>query len=505
MVATGVKVFERQESKDAKGSFRICQEGLAPLLPHITKQLLEITLSEFLRLLAYRSLPIPLWPGEVDRQAAQAADGENGAAVSGGCGRRRDGGDQGLTVRPRSPSSAPPSRRQEEENGAEALYKQPMADPRSLAGLEGVGLGCCVVVLRRAEAETNVEFHKVELVQELGQLSAATRSSVSLRSNPLAAPEAVEEGPTVVAYAAKYNPGYNPATGRMPPDATVFIKEFPLAAVAAGVRELEVAKRLSYGSGGGLPGEIFEEARALVNPDLPVAQCLGCFVAETSRPSPRYPPDMVQEAVYLVYKFERLMPLTEYAAFEQPPGPWWQREADPAEQRKFLKTVMWRALAALDYAHEMGVAHCALSASCLMLSTFEHRQAKSGLLVKLDNWGFGLVLDGVGDGEAEEAKARDLRSLGLALLSLVFEGTAGGPAEATSEASLGRLLELFPGDMDAFRDYCGGIPEFEPGLAFLEAYDNAGVGWDFFDIVLNRAVGRPTDLETHPFLAEVLV
>ena len=153
MVATGVKVFERQESKDAKGSFRICQEGLAPLLPHITKQLLEITLSEFLRLLAYRSLPIPLWPGEVDRQAAQAADGENGAAVSGGCGRRRAGCDRGLTVRPRSPSSAPPSRRQEEENGAEALYKQPMADPRSLAGLEGVGLGCCVVVLRRAEAE----------------------------------------------------------------------------------------------------------------------------------------------------------------------------------------------------------------------------------------------------------------------------------------------------------------------------------------------------------------
>ena len=82
---------------------------------------------------------------------------------------------------------------------------------------------------------------------------------------------------------------------------------------------------------------------------------------------------------------------------------------------------------------------------------------------------------------------------------------AGGPAEATSEASLGRLLELFPGDMDAFRDYCGGIPEFEPGLAFLEAYENAGAGWDFFDIVLNRAVGRPTDLETHPFLAEVLV
>ena len=153
MVATGVKVFERQESKDAKGSFRICQEGLAPLLPHITKQLLEITLSEFLRLLAYRSLPIPLWPGEVDRQAAQAAEGENGAAapVSGSCGRRgrRPGTDRAPR---RSPSSAP-SRRQEAENEAEALYKQPMEDPRSLAGLEGVGLGCCVVVLRRAEAE----------------------------------------------------------------------------------------------------------------------------------------------------------------------------------------------------------------------------------------------------------------------------------------------------------------------------------------------------------------
>jgi len=153
VVATGVKVFERQESKDAKGSFRICQEGLAPLLPHITKQLLELTLSEFLRLLAYRSLPIPLWPGEVDRQAAQAAEGENGAAapVSGSCGRRgrRPGTDRAPR---RSPSSAP-SRRQEAENEAEALYKQPMEDPRSLAGLEGVGLGCCVVVLRRAEAE----------------------------------------------------------------------------------------------------------------------------------------------------------------------------------------------------------------------------------------------------------------------------------------------------------------------------------------------------------------
>ena len=104
VVATGVKVFERQESRDAKGSFRICQEGLAPLLPHITKQLLELTLSEFLRLLAYRSLPIPLWPGEVDRQAAQAAEGETGAAapVSGSCGRRRGGkGGRGVLPRPR--------------------------------------------------------------------------------------------------------------------------------------------------------------------------------------------------------------------------------------------------------------------------------------------------------------------------------------------------------------------------------------------------------------------
>ena len=59
VIATGVKVFERQEAKDADPknscSYRVVQEGLYVLLPHMTKQVVTASLMEMRKLLHMRS------------------------------------------------------------------------------------------------------------------------------------------------------------------------------------------------------------------------------------------------------------------------------------------------------------------------------------------------------------------------------------------------------------------------------------------------------------------
>nr|XP_016440804.1 PREDICTED: tRNA (cytosine(34)-C(5))-methyltransferase-like [Nicotiana tabacum] len=55
IAAVGLKMFERQKSKDA-GAFRITSEGLPLLLPHITKQILYASPVDFKHLLQHKSL-----------------------------------------------------------------------------------------------------------------------------------------------------------------------------------------------------------------------------------------------------------------------------------------------------------------------------------------------------------------------------------------------------------------------------------------------------------------
>ena len=47
VTALGVKVFERQKNKGAGCDFRLSQEGLPLLVPHLTKQTVRPTVREF--------------------------------------------------------------------------------------------------------------------------------------------------------------------------------------------------------------------------------------------------------------------------------------------------------------------------------------------------------------------------------------------------------------------------------------------------------------------------
>mmetsp|Transcript_15201 Transcript_15201/g.36163 ORF Transcript_15201/g.36163 Transcript_15201/m.36163 type:complete len:1022 (+) Transcript_15201:100-3165(+) len=59
--ATGVKILERQKGKEAalRCHYRIAQEGLQCIVPHVTKQILKMPIETFLQVLKERSLPLP--------------------------------------------------------------------------------------------------------------------------------------------------------------------------------------------------------------------------------------------------------------------------------------------------------------------------------------------------------------------------------------------------------------------------------------------------------------
>lgn len=61
ITSLGLKVFERQSSKDATASciFRLSSEGLPLLLPYIGKQILCVSLADFRHLLQYRTIKFP--------------------------------------------------------------------------------------------------------------------------------------------------------------------------------------------------------------------------------------------------------------------------------------------------------------------------------------------------------------------------------------------------------------------------------------------------------------
>jgi hypothetical protein len=89
LIGSATQVFERQQVKDGSNPciYRICQEGLPFLLPHITRQRLRLPLAEFLTLLKARAMRIPKDVPYATFQeptaTAAAADGDvNGATVA---------------------------------------------------------------------------------------------------------------------------------------------------------------------------------------------------------------------------------------------------------------------------------------------------------------------------------------------------------------------------------------------------------------------------------------
>eukprot|EP00884_Botryococcus_braunii_P007399 jgi/Botrbrau1/16660/Bobra.0068s0076.1 len=178
VTATGLKVFERQESKEAgvSCSYRIAQEGLPLLLPHIHRQIVRPTVTEFLRLVQERSICLPdsmLSANQAGQQEAEleVPDGEeapeapevDGAEEAVGEGGREVKMEEGGEVPPGGDNASAGSGSVEGPEGASKRVKLgdgnagppriPWADPDTLAQLAGISSGCCVCTLREEEAK----------------------------------------------------------------------------------------------------------------------------------------------------------------------------------------------------------------------------------------------------------------------------------------------------------------------------------------------------------------
>ena len=164
-------------------SYRIAQEGLPLLLPLITRQRLDLSAPDFVRLLTERSLPIPRAdhpdpePAAIAAAAPTAADAAAPAAIETAA-QPSSAGSPAADTEPAVPVpvAAPEADASAQPAGAAATSSQaapahshavttggkpapakggnekprgpPLDDENTLRQLRGIGNGCCVVTLR---------------------------------------------------------------------------------------------------------------------------------------------------------------------------------------------------------------------------------------------------------------------------------------------------------------------------------------------------------------------
>ncbi|CAK0745542.1 hypothetical protein CVIRNUC_001627 [Coccomyxa viridis] len=328
----------------------------------------------------------------------------------------------------------------------------------------------------------------LELIQQLGALSWVTEVA---REDPLQlSRNTVQEQTAVVAFTALY---YSGLPFQEP--VTVLLKEYLPGARSVACNEMQALVHLA----GGLPDRKWHAATAPVSRDLPVVPLLGYFMAGQSEAGAAMnsgrQPKSTEDVLWLVYKFERLQPLSYYAAADQPQQksalPWGAKagkEQALADRCRMVRSICKGVLEALAYCHSRSVAHGSLGPGSILLNTFRDQQARE-LIVKLDNFGFAqLHRAGVPsplfpspqsldpDHPLSLAQKEDLKAAGLTLLETVICSLAeGGPSAATSSDALQRLLcDVFQMDVQAFRRHCNQEPDWSTPAIFLDEFDGAG-------------------------------
>ncbi|KAK9905535.1 hypothetical protein WJX75_001721 [Coccomyxa subellipsoidea] len=172
ITSTGLKLFERQDAKDARTSclYRIAQEGLPMLLPAMTKQLVFVTAQELLRLLIENSIALP----QDMRLPMETLT--NPAALQNG-----SGGDEGKAAAAEGEAAdgaQPPAKKAKTEGPAEERRERvPWSDPETLRQLDSIVGGCCVCTLRNEEAAA-LGFSAADGVAE-GALAAHAPLAIS--------------------------------------------------------------------------------------------------------------------------------------------------------------------------------------------------------------------------------------------------------------------------------------------------------------------------------------
>jgi hypothetical protein len=128
-------MLERQEVRDGSNPciYRLAQEGLPFILPHISKQRLSLSLEEFKSLLVDRALRIPMTVPYVTvrppkPQAEESKGGEEAGQSKGGEAKGSKEGGLGAAA-----------------NGAASKV---IERPETCEQLSSVFAGCCVVTIR---------------------------------------------------------------------------------------------------------------------------------------------------------------------------------------------------------------------------------------------------------------------------------------------------------------------------------------------------------------------
>ncbi|KAK9814454.1 hypothetical protein WJX72_006165 [[Myrmecia] bisecta] len=163
VTSTGLKVFERQENKDSLSpcKYRVAQEGLPLLLPYITKQMVQLSATEFCQLINHRAIILPENLKRVtDKATGSAANAADGNAVEADDAAEekdteeaapKDEGEQAKgSSQPQAGKQQQPQQQQppKGEKPARIMW----TDPRTLAQLETIQTGCCVCTIRDEEA-----------------------------------------------------------------------------------------------------------------------------------------------------------------------------------------------------------------------------------------------------------------------------------------------------------------------------------------------------------------
>ena len=227
----------------------------------------------------------------------------------------------------------------------------------------------------------------------------------------------------------------------------------------------------------------------------PVAPVLGWFTA--CSPHDGDGDDDGDALLWVVQRWTGV--LASLAAYpfakQRAPTPFWPplqrvRDAPLRLRARFATRAACGGASALAWLHSKRVAHGALDASCILLSTQEDAAAQlapdgtRGSLapvVRLSNLGFACVGHTNSDAEAlmvlADVAQADCRALGCAIAECVFSALSSeGPGPRTSAAALRRLFDdIFQREWDAILAFCTEEPAWSEPCALLAR--GGGAGW----------------------------
>lgn len=340
-----------------------------------------------------------------------------------------------------------------------------------------------------------------ELIQQLGYL---TIQAFQPRGSILENSQVTKEKKAVIAFVARY---YSGRPYEFP--VTTLLKEYLPVAEEAARNELMIMIKLC-----GLPEPKWENLQNFQN-HPPIVRLLGYFLAapsESATKSTLDPEDIAVtdtkgRSVWLVYRWEKLKPLSGFWEFDQagsqPTWPWQKPKETVVDLRKnMLRSIFSGILGALDYCHSRNVVHGSLGSGSVFLSTYDARDSKD-LTVKLDNFGFARFVNGSQNNESglsflgvdnesfsvnQDLKAAGLLMFEMTILSLMDKANL----QNISPESIERLvMDVFRDDFAGLREYCENESDWSEAVSLLDSRE--GSGWT---LLQNLLEGRTTAAES---------